>query len=68
MRDRPGPGVEPISPALAGGFFTTAPPGKPGRAGLNDFMTTHRERYVSKHPQHQATSGKKSDLAKSHTV
>ena len=23
------PGVEPISPALAGGFFTTEPPGKP---------------------------------------
>ena len=38
MRDRPGPGVEPVSPALAGGFFTTAPPGKPGRAGLNDFL------------------------------
>ena len=25
----PKPGVEPESPALAGGFFTTAPPGKP---------------------------------------
>ena len=25
----PGPGVEPVSPALAGGFFTTEPPGKP---------------------------------------
>ena len=23
------PGVEPASPALAGGFFTTEPPGKP---------------------------------------
>ena len=23
------PGVEPTSPALAGGFFTTEPPGKP---------------------------------------
>ena len=23
-----GPGIEPVSPALAGGFFTTEPPGK----------------------------------------
>ena len=27
--DLPGPGLEPVSPALAGGFLTTAPPGKP---------------------------------------
>ena len=27
--DLPGPGIEPVSPALAGGFLTTAPPGKP---------------------------------------
>ena len=26
---RPGPGLEPMSPALAGRFSTTAPPGKP---------------------------------------
>ena len=25
----PAPGIEPESPALAGGFFTTEPPGKP---------------------------------------
>ena len=29
MRDLPRPGLEPVSPALAGGFLTTAPPGKP---------------------------------------
>ena len=29
MWDLPGPGLEPMSPALAGGFSTTAPPGKP---------------------------------------
>ncbi|KAJ8783863.1 hypothetical protein J1605_008906 [Eschrichtius robustus] len=29
MWDPPGPGFEPVSPALAGGFLTTAPPGKP---------------------------------------
>ena len=29
MWDLPGPGLEPMSPALAGRFSTTAPPGKP---------------------------------------
>ena len=27
--DLPDPGIEPVSPALAGGFFTSEPPGKP---------------------------------------
>ena len=27
--DLPGPGLEPVSPALAGRFSATAPPGKP---------------------------------------
>ena len=31
MWDLPGPGFEPVSPALAGGLLTTAPPGKPRR-------------------------------------
>ena len=32
LGDLPNPGIEPespVSPALAGGFFTTVPPGKP---------------------------------------
>ena len=29
MWDPPGPEIKPVSPALAGGFLTTAPPGKP---------------------------------------
>ena len=29
MWDLPGSGIEPMSCALAGGFFTTEPPGKP---------------------------------------
>ena len=29
MRDLPGPGLKPTSPALASGFLTTVPPGKP---------------------------------------
>ena len=32
MWDLPRPGLEPVSPALAGGFSTTAPPGKPSDA------------------------------------
>ena len=32
MWDLPGPGLEPVSPALAGGFLTTAPPGKSPQA------------------------------------
>ena len=28
MWDLPGPGIEPVSPALAGRFLTTVPPGK----------------------------------------
>ena len=34
MWDFPGLGLEPTSPALAGGFFTTAPPGKPTKGIL----------------------------------
>ena len=29
MWDLPGPGVEPVAPALQGRFLTTGPPGKP---------------------------------------
>ena len=29
LGDLSDPGIEPESPALAGGFFTTEPPGKP---------------------------------------
>ena len=35
MWDLPRPGLEPVSPALAGGFSTTAPPGKPFADVLN---------------------------------
>ena len=43
MWDLPRPGLEPVSPALAGRFSTTAPPGKPSthllRPRLNCFST-----------------------------
>ena len=35
MWDLPRPGLEPVSPALAGGFSTTAPPGKPEKSYLH---------------------------------
>ena len=34
MWDLPGPGLEPVSPALAGRFSTAAPPGKPWVIGF----------------------------------
>ena len=35
MWDLPGPGLEPMSPALADGFLTTVPPGKPSGSNFN---------------------------------
>ena len=35
MWDLPGPGLEPVSPALAGRFSTTAPRGKPHEGHFN---------------------------------
>ena len=35
MWDLPGPGLEPVSPALAGEFLTTVPPGKPPNHTFN---------------------------------
>ena len=40
MWDLPGPGIESVSPALSGGFLTTAPPGKP-LAWLFFFFSKH---------------------------
>ena len=36
MWDLPGPGLKPVSPALAGRFLSTAPPGKPGNVHFNN--------------------------------
>ena len=38
MWDLHGPGLEPVFPALAGGFLTTAPPGKPYREILEPLL------------------------------
>ena len=45
MWDLPGPGLEPMSPALAGGFLTTVPPGKPKKSL---FKETNIERIYHK--------------------
>ena len=46
MWDLPRPGLEPVSPALAGRFSTTAPPGKPwGKIFNDDLNLSHRFRY-----------------------
>ena len=38
LLDLPKPGIEPTSPALAGGLFTTEPPGKPSGLFVNSIM------------------------------
>ena len=35
----PDPGIEPVSPALTGGFFTTEPPGKPLALSMSQLMS-----------------------------
>ena len=41
MWDLPRPGLEPVSPALAGRFSTTAPPGKPMELPFNISSDVH---------------------------
>ena len=46
MWDLPGPGLEPVSPALAGGFLTSALPGKPEGRFLKGCCQVFREAVV----------------------
>ena len=39
--DLPNPGMEPASPAVASGFLTTEPPGKPKKELLRDKSLDH---------------------------
>ena len=46
--DLPGPGNEPVSPALAGGFFTTEPSGKPILLfDIRKELSHHQRKYLS---------------------
>ena len=46
MWDLPRSGLEPVSPALAGGFLTTTPPGK----SPNLFLQGHQSYWIKAHP------------------
>ena len=41
MWDLPRPGLEPVSPALAGRFSTAAPPGKPHDVFFSELLYLH---------------------------
>ena len=55
MWDLPGPGLEPVCPALAGRFLTTAPPGKSefifvyGVRECSNFTDLHAAVQLSQH-------------------
>ena len=46
MWDLPGPGLEPVSPALAGGFLTTVSPGK---SQCNSYKSSVNKRKAGRH-------------------
>ena len=46
MWDLPRPGLEPVSPALAGRFATTAPPGQPPYIFLLFFLTYFFNKFI----------------------
>ena len=50
MWDLPGPGLQPVSPALAGGFLTTVPPGKPHAEYFNQCEKQRLESRVGEEP------------------
>ena len=50
--DLPDPGTEPRSPALAGGFFTTEPPGKPCKIGMGVQILRCMMFYLTKDTEH----------------
>ena len=49
--DRPRPGIEPVPPALAGGFLTTGPPGKSEKLHLKKPAISCNLRSVTQHIQ-----------------
>ena len=53
MRDPPGPGMEPMSPALTGGFFTPEPPGKPLQLKFYLQPNSRREEWIFRQSRSQ---------------
>ena len=64
MWDLPRPGLEPLSPALAGRFSTTAPPGKP----LQLFFLCTQETYNSPWPTAGGEKSTRSHRPQHHTI
>ena len=54
--DLPDPGIKPKSPALAGRFFTTEPPGKPLQVGQNPIFFTDLDSFPSLQTRSVASS------------
>ena len=44
--DLPDPGIKPLSPALAGGFFITEPPGKPAKIDYGNIKSIVKDSYL----------------------
>ena len=57
MWDLPGPGLEPVSPALAGGFLTTEPPGKSQHADFLIYPMENLSQYFCGQTSAEATLG-----------
>ena len=53
MGNIPGPGIEPVSPALAGGFFTISP-GKPPFSIFKHNRWNHNTGSISNHERSQS--------------
>ena len=49
MWDLPGSGIEPVSPTLAGGFFTTESPGKPYAINFLILVSKRRPFFKRRH-------------------
>ena len=45
--DPPGPPIEPVSPELAGGFFTIEPPGKPHPYFIDEESEAQKAEYLT---------------------
>ena len=57
LGDLPNPGCEPVFPALAGRFFTIAPPGKPPGVGLYSIIRRKKSPfYIQQQPYGQLES------------
>ena len=67
MWDLPRPGLEPVSPALAGKLSTTAPPGKPPRLGFKTHCSFHVKCFLS-HSLLNPSFRKPAVMSRGHTV